>query len=107
MTAEEYVVVVQIELQPNSWIAVIFVHPSYGTPDFAREAMAEVRRNSEQQGLKPVTVSRYGVEFNNGCRVRLLDEDKQDQQSRGYRFDAVYLHPPAINASWVLRAIRS
>lgn len=96
----------KIELELNSWIAVVFAHPSYGTPDYSRLAMNEVRRNSEEQGLKPLTVSRYGVEFNNGCRVRLLDESRQDEQSRGYRFDAVYLHPPAIKASWVLRAVR-
>lgn len=93
-----------IELKPNTWVAVVYAHPEYDTLDFARDAMNTVRSNADEQGLIPIIVSKYGVELNNGCRVRLLDEDKQDDQSRGYRFDSVYLHPPAVHASWLLKA---
>lgn len=71
-------------------LALIYRHPEYGTPDYLHEARQAVLLDAHEQGVEPRIIRREFVEFNNGFRVVFLDEDRQEMQSRGYRFDAAH-----------------
>jgi hypothetical protein len=85
-----------MNLIANTHIAVIYRHRIFGEPDWLAIARREILVKATQEGVvEPVASSQYGIRFSNGCVIEFIDEGEQDKQSRGRRFNAVYLYPPA------------
>ena len=76
-------------------IAVIYRRPVYDEPDYLGLARGIVMLAGREAGMPIGKTSKYEIEFEPHCYIHFIDETNQDQQSRGRRFDAVYVIPPA------------
>lgn len=84
-----------IKLERGKQIAVIYKHSVYDEPDWlalARDALMTAGRDA---GMPIGKMTKWAIEFEPHCYVHLIDEYRQDQESRGRRFDIIYVMPPA------------
>jgi hypothetical protein len=75
--------------------AVIYKHPAYGEPDYKSAARMMVMDCALEAGMPIARLGTNVVELEPHCLVVLIDEKFQDPESRGCRFDSVYVMPPA------------
>jgi hypothetical protein len=85
-----------MNLFANTHIAVIYRHRTFGEPDWLAIARREILVKASEEGLLENAAARkYSIHLSSGCAIEFIDEGEQDKQSRGRRFNAVYLYPPA------------
>lgn len=97
----------EITLEAGKTIAVIYRHPSYGEPDYKAEARKMIMDVAVKAEMPVVHLWTNEIALEGGCRVILIDETYQDQSSRGYRFDSVFVIPPASFIGDGIRRARS
>jgi hypothetical protein len=79
-----------MEFPAGKTLALIYRHPTLGERDHGQEARNAVLHDAHEHNLEARIVRRDFIEFANGFRVVFLDEDKQETQSRGCRFDEIH-----------------
>lgn len=84
-----------IRLERGKHIAVVFRQSVSGEPDWLALARDAVMTAGREAGMPIGKAAKYSMEFEPHCYVHFIDEERQDQDSRGFRFDTVYVMPPA------------
>lgn len=82
-------------LDRGKTIAVIYRHATYGELDYRALAREQIMTAARNGSWSIAAMKSHSVELDFHCHIILIDEIAQDDQSRGCRFDRVYVMPPA------------
>lgn len=84
-----------IRLERGKHIAVVFRHSVYDEPDWLALARDAVMTAGREAGMPIGKTAKYSMEFEPHCYIHFIDEERQERDSRGFRFDVIYVMPPA------------